>query len=386
MSPPIQMLVVIPSNPDLPNLNTVEEKNVLLRGLKGMRSHVEPTFLEGNVSLDRVEEALRDDRFHILHFIGHGDFDGDKGVLWLTAETVNQEQLGQLFKNREHMKLVVLNACKGAQVSPTKPFLGIAPQLVKQGVPAVVAMQYSIYDDVAVHFSRQFYQSLFKGKNWGRVDLALTQARNSLRVNHPEERAFGAPVLFSRSPKGVLFHRSLPRTILGILRRIPHLLASTNEAHRLEDAAHTHIYNKGVIEDSEVDARTKTAQIQDAEERIKQIYKLLKYQSLAAAAVVAFIMFCLSLVNFSDFSHLDTTMESCTMAMGDHFVHKQFSDNIVMIPIDEETEKEFNRPYKKPWAPWREDHAASRSAVHQSRCRILPCAMPFCGRKDAAPR
>ena len=374
MSPPIRMLVVIPSNPDLPNLNTVEEKDVLQRALKGMQGYVEPKYLEGDVSLDQIEETLNENEFHILHFIGHGDFDGDEGVLWLTAEKVNHEQLGDLFQNREHMKLIVLNACKGAKVSPAKPFLGIAPQLVKKGVPAVVAMQYSIYDDVAVHFSMQFYKSLFKGKYWGRVDLALTQARNSLRVKYPEERAFGAPVLFLRSPKGVLFHQSLPRTILGILRKIPHLLATTNEAHRLEDTAHTYIYNKCVIKDSEVDAQTKTALIQEAEERVKQIYKLLKYQSLAAAAVVAFIMFCMFWVNLLDLARLDTTMESYTMKLGDYFVHKQFTDNIVMISIDEKVEEQVGEEFGMSW---RGDYARLTTNLSKAGAKVIVFDMYF---------
>lgn len=372
MSPPAQMLVVIPDSPDL---DADEEKKSLLSALKGMQSYVEPRFLEGNVSLARVEEALDENEFHILHFIGHGDFDGDQGVLRFTAETVNHEQLGQLFQNLEHMKLIVLNACKGAQVSPSTPFLGIAPQLVKQGIPAVVAMQYSIYDDVAVHFSRRFYQSLFKGKFRGKIDLALTQARNSLRVHYPEERAFGAPVLFLRSPEGVLFHRSLPRTILGILRNIPHLLA-TNESHRLKDTAHTYIYNKSVIKDSKVDAQTKTALNKEADEKIKQIYKLLKYQSLTAAAVVAFVMFCLSWVNLFDLAHLDTKMESCTMALGDYFMHKQFNDNILMIPIDDKTEK-FGREYNEPWAPWREDYAVLVDHLSEAGAKVIVFNITF---------
>ncbi len=374
MSPPVQMLVVIPDNPDL---DADEEKKSLLGALKGMQSHVNPMILEGNVTLDRVEEALYENDFHIFHFIGHGDFDGDQGVLLFTEETVNDEQLGQLFQNLEHMKLVVLNACKGAQVSSSKPFLGIAPQLVKKGIPAVVAMQYSIYDDVAVHFSRRFYQSLFKGKFRGKVDLALTQARSSLRMKYPEERAFGAPVLFLRSPEGVLFHRSLPRTILGILKKIPHLLATTSEAHRLEDAAHTYIYNKSVIEDSDIDAQTKTSRIQEAEEKIKQIYKLLKYQSLAAAAVVAFIIFCMSWVNLFDLAHLDTAMESYTMALGDRFAHKQFTDNIVMIPIDDKVEEQFRDELGELGVSWRRDYAKLTTKLFKAGAKVIVFDMYF---------
>jgi len=374
ISPPLQMLVAIPSNPDLPNLDTNQEKSALLQAFEDMQSYVKPTFLEGNVSLDRIEESLNGNKFHIFHFIGHGDFDEDEGVLWLTREKVNQEQLGQLFQNLNRMKLVVLNACKGAQVSPIKPFLGIAPKIVQKGVPAVVAMQYSIYDDVAVHFCRRFYQELIKGRCCGKVDLALTEARNSLQVNYPDQRAFGAPVLFLRSPRGVLFHRSLPRTILGILSKILHLLVTTNEAHRLQDTAYTYIHNKDVIEDSDIDTQTKDSGVKEAQERIKQIYKLLKYQSFAAAAVVAFIMFCMSWVNFLDLSYLDTTTESCTMALGDHFVHKRFSDNIVMIPIDEQVEEQIGDNFG---ISWRSDYARLTGNLSRAGAKVIVFDMYF---------
>ncbi len=379
ISPPIQMLIVIPSYPDLPNLDTFKEKKILLSALKDMESYVNPTFLEGDVPLDRVEEALDENEFHILHFIGHGNFDGDQGVLQFSEETVNHDQLGQLFQNHEEMKLVVLNACKGAQVSPTKPFLGIAPQLVEKGVPAVVAMQYSIYDDVAVYFCRRFYQSLFKGKFMGKVDLALTKARNSLRVHYPDERAFGAPVLFLRSPRGVLFHQSLPRTILGFLKKIPQLLATTNEAHRLEDTAHTYTHNKNVIEDSELDVQTKTSRIQEAEERIKQIYKLLKYQSLTATAVVAsiLIMFCLSWLNLFDLARLDTTMESYTMKLGDYFTKKQFTDKIVMIPIDKKVQEHFHEELGELGQSWRGDYAKLTTNLFKARAKVIVFDMFF---------
>jgi len=45
---------------------------------------------------------------------------------------------------------VILNACQSSASSSTQPMVGLAPNLVRRGLPAVVAMQYSIYDDTAV--------------------------------------------------------------------------------------------------------------------------------------------------------------------------------------------------------------------------------------------
>ncbi len=71
------------------------------------------------------------------------------------------------FPITSSMKLVFLNSCKGAEVSSTEPLLGMASQLVKCGIPAVIAMQYAIGDDQAILFAREFYRALFRGLGQG---------------------------------------------------------------------------------------------------------------------------------------------------------------------------------------------------------------------------
>ena len=44
----------------------------------------------------------------------------------------------------------MLNACEGARADVTNPFAGTAQQLMQQGIPAVVAMQFEITDDAAI--------------------------------------------------------------------------------------------------------------------------------------------------------------------------------------------------------------------------------------------
>ena len=61
---------------------------------------------------------------HILHFIGHGDYDdrNQDGMLLFEdrngrAHPVNGEQLGAVLQNFDSLRLVVLNACEGARDS-----------------------------------------------------------------------------------------------------------------------------------------------------------------------------------------------------------------------------------------------------------------------------
>ncbi|MGB4804374.1 MAG: CHAT domain-containing protein, partial [Anaerolineae bacterium] len=75
-----------------------------------------------------------------------------------------------------------------------------AQTLVREGVPAAVAMQAEISDTGAIELARTFYTALAAGRP---VDAALTQARVALSAADSPEWAI--PVLFSRSPDNRLF-------------------------------------------------------------------------------------------------------------------------------------------------------------------------------------
>jgi hypothetical protein len=58
------------------------------------------------------------------------------------------------------LRLVVLNSCEGARNTRLDPFAGIAAGLLRQGIPAVVAMQFEITDETAITFSTEFYTAI----------------------------------------------------------------------------------------------------------------------------------------------------------------------------------------------------------------------------------
>ena len=119
-----------------------------------------------------------------------------------STELVEAEQLGLLLSDSV-VRLVVLNACETAKTSTYDAFLGVAPTLVNAGIPAVVAMQYPIPDTSAVIFSEEFYRSL--SINY-QVDAAIKDARIAMAARIGVNRTdWSIPVLFMRSPDGVLF-------------------------------------------------------------------------------------------------------------------------------------------------------------------------------------
>ena len=204
---PLKLLAVIPSVTDL-NIDT--EKERLVRAVHGIDPPVEPIFLEGTVTREKIADALTVDDIDILHFVGHGKFENDKGYLRLNltefdADWIDHETLGKLVLNRRALKLVVLNTCVGAEMSTTHAFTGIAPQLVLCGVPAVVAMQYPILDGEALTFVHAFYKALFQGSSRGCVEAAMCAGRTALDRDFPGTRAVGLPALFIHYKEGVLF-------------------------------------------------------------------------------------------------------------------------------------------------------------------------------------
>jgi CHASE2 domain-containing sensor protein len=347
---PLRILVAIPETVEpYPALDTESEKANLIDVLDDLRDSVKLTFLEGKVTCTLVSDALMDERYHCFHFIGHGIFQEDRGSLLLNSEDggvdyVDEEQFASLFQNHSSMKLVVLNSCKGAEVSSIRPLVGMSPQLLRRGIPAVVAMQYGIYDEAAVLFAREFYRKLFKGWDKGRVDVAMSHARNRLASEFPEERDIGTPVLFMRSSEGVLFNPVEGK----LLRDIP---ISRREMDTAVAVIETYGYNESIEENPD-----------DREElrRLKQRIKFRNYV-LATTVVVVLVMFFLSWVRAFDFFSLDTRIETYTMWLGEPFTKKTFAEQIVMVAIDDESFDET----------WREKHALLLDKLSRAGAQVI---------------
>jgi len=217
--PTLKVLAVI-SNPinlakyGLPELDAESEKQVLSQALEEWQREglVQLEFLDHAVASE-IREKLRRYQPHIFHFIGHGAFRDDKAYLVIEDDDrqlrlITDRTFREFFLGSDFTKLVVLNACQSATSSSTQPMVGLAPNLVRRGLPAVVAMQYSIYDDTAIKFSREFYRALAVGFP---VDTAISEARRGIYIDcGAERRDWGIPVLFMRAPDGVILKLTKP--------------------------------------------------------------------------------------------------------------------------------------------------------------------------------
>jgi len=217
--PTLRVLAVI-SNPvnqaehGLPELDVENAKRVLNQALEEWEREglVQLEILDHAIASE-IREKLRRYQPHIFHFIGHGTFEDDKAYLVIEDDDyrlrlISDRTFREFFLGSDFTKLVVLNACQSATASSTQPMVGLAPNLVRRGLPAVVAMQYSIYDDTAIKFSREFYRTLAVGFP---VDAAISEARRGIYIDcGVERRDWGIPVLFMRSPDGVILKLTKP--------------------------------------------------------------------------------------------------------------------------------------------------------------------------------
>jgi hypothetical protein len=227
---PLRVLAVISSPIDLEELDVEAEWSRLHESLA---SRIDA----GLVVLDRLPAAtladlgdwLRTHQTHVIHFVGHGDFDARlrEGVVYFQdnhgkSSPVTSSVLGPFVRDHEPLRMVVLNACRSARSDAVDPFAGMAQGLVQQDATAVVAMQFPISDRAAVTFTGEFYGSLVEGLP---VDQAVSSARKALLAEYRDE--WSTPVLFMRSPDGNIFENVHAEA--GVVRAAPDPLGEGEE-------------------------------------------------------------------------------------------------------------------------------------------------------------
>ena len=209
VSPPLRVLAMISAPADVPELQGEEEWGKLNEALQDLadRGMVQVDRLEAG-TLAALQRPLRLHDYHVLHFVGHGGYDEDAkdGALALegadgSSRLVTGRDLGLMLRGHRSLRLVVLNACEGARSAPDDPFSGVAQALVRQGVPAVIAMQFEISDPAALVFSQSLYQAIADGFP---IDLAMVEARRAMFAEGNEVE-WATPVLYLRAPDGRVF-------------------------------------------------------------------------------------------------------------------------------------------------------------------------------------
>jgi hypothetical protein len=161
-----------------------------------------------------VQTRLLAGKWHVLHFVGHGDYDTrtDEGLLALVgedgrADLIEASRLADLLGEAQPApRLVMLNSCSSGQTGAQDLFSGTAATLVRSGISAVAAMQFAVSDTAAIAFARGFYTAIAHGRS---VDEAARSGRISI-LGAPHSLEWLTPVLYVRGRATQLFTMTGP--------------------------------------------------------------------------------------------------------------------------------------------------------------------------------
>ena len=206
---PLRVLCVQSNPEDLDQLDAEAERARITDAFARVGSEkVQLTWMPGDRWHD-LAATLRSHPWHVLHFVGHGGYDRElgHGFVVLTGDDgrslrLSALDLGRAVAQNDSLRLVVLNACDSAIGGVSADdFASTAETVLKEGVPAVLAMQYEISDRTAADFSSAFYAAIAAASP---VDQAVTQARNAIKDGR-ESLEWATPVLFLSSDETRIF-------------------------------------------------------------------------------------------------------------------------------------------------------------------------------------
>ncbi len=213
VTPPLRILAMRANPPG--STAPVEKAHIdqLCAGLRllekeGLAELVVP---EGPATLDTLRKHLRSQEIHVFHFVGHGGFDSNLGGKLLFENNdgqkhwVSARQVAQTLCDAPTLRLVVLNACHGAQTPHGDPFVGVAESLMEGGLQAIIAHQGPISIQAALVLTYEFYASLALGFP---IEACLAEARKAINGKgdfFEPTMEWALPVLFMRSRDGQLF-------------------------------------------------------------------------------------------------------------------------------------------------------------------------------------
>jgi tetratricopeptide (TPR) repeat protein len=201
---PLKMLFVtaLPENMGEENkmLEIEEEQKRLIDAIgsfeaTGGQPKIVIEFLD-TASLAEISEALQKHQHDILHISGHGSYNPEvnQGVLHLENEDGNHcqvlgSELGETLRKHQCVKLLILSACETAIAGN-----GVVEQLAEFGLPAIIAMRFSVTDMGAKIFTTALYEALAKAET---LTQAIAQAREHLwaYVKQAREREPNRPHL-----------------------------------------------------------------------------------------------------------------------------------------------------------------------------------------------
>ena len=198
---PLRILLIVSRPSDVGFIDPRNSIPPVLDALEGLPGRADVTFCDPP-TLMRLEQIVSEARknglpFHIVHFDGHGTYLPRTGVGALCFEDddgknklVKGIELGDLLQRLE-IPLVILEACRSADLSDRPVFGSVAPALLKSGVGSVAAFSHAVHVKAARILVERFYRELASGMTVGQ---SLDESRSALMADpsrwlHPDPDA-----------------------------------------------------------------------------------------------------------------------------------------------------------------------------------------------------
>lgn len=195
--PPKRQFLLICSDPngDLPGAR--REIQLLQQWLETeWKEQIDVEVLDGaNASGKRLNQALRSDKYDVIHYSGHAFFDDEdpdlSGLLLYDQEIFFAQKVRRMLEGRP---LVFLNACQSALTANEqdlkrhatfnldKPATGLASSFIYGGALGCIGSLWPIYDEPAARFAIEFYKQVLEGHMLGE---AMRMARCEIKKKDP---------------------------------------------------------------------------------------------------------------------------------------------------------------------------------------------------------
>ena len=185
IEPPVQVLFIWAEPPDQDPIGWERVPETIRRAFEARADGLCEVTLVEAATRTAVVDALDKRKYGIVHFNCHGRVeDNGTGSLLLEdikgthSDTLPFDQLALALRGREP-RLVVLSACNTSSGNFAKPWAVIARDLVRNGIPAVVANQFAVTPSAVATFCTALYGQLVKT---GDVDWAVSEGRRILAL------------------------------------------------------------------------------------------------------------------------------------------------------------------------------------------------------------
>ena len=233
---PLRVLFIM-CTPSSANAAQTAQRKEILRAIRRLKSRV-PRKLSVEVvrnwNVDHILDKLGENP-HVVHIIGHAhtavdrtghivpeiELPGPAGTPEWIAPQVVVDFLTH-GKSRDQLpRLVILHLCQTEAVDFMASFERLAPELIKAGIMAVLAMQYPVSPPAGTLFTGHFYNRLIQGDE---IDKIVQDIRWNMQSHLNDDLLIGTPVLYMQSLSGRLVPREVQLPSQG--RLDPHQVST----------------------------------------------------------------------------------------------------------------------------------------------------------------